>query len=270
MKLSSTLSRSTAAIALACMLASPSYSATPRVSYGPSSPAQPYPNHGYDEHHHDDDRGYSQNGGQKTKLVVHVNPPHPAPRAVYAKPAPIYVVQPLPVYRPAPIYYPAPPVAYYRAPAPRYYYSNYYTRRPIPVEPAQQYVEVRCGSDITGTIVGGVAGGLVANQFARGHHDRGLATVGGALLGAIVGHSVDRSNEHCAYQALEYGRPDTQVVWADPNADYSYTITPGAIQQQDDGRYCREYQAKVLVDGRMQDGYGRACREPDGSWEMVN
>ena len=177
---------------------------------------------------------------------------------------------PHPYYRPAPVYYTPAPVAYYPRP-PRYYYSSYYTRRMIPVEPAYDYVEVRCGSaPITGTIVGGVTGGLIANQFARGHGDRGLATVGGALLGAIVGQSIDRANEHCAYQALEYGRPNTQVVWADPAANYSYTVTPGAIQRSEDGRYCREYQAKVLIDGQLQDGYGRACRQPDGSWETVN
>jgi hypothetical protein len=36
----------------------------------------------------------------------------------------------------------------------------------------------------------------------------------------------------------------------------------------DDDRYCREFQKQVVVGGRIRDGYGRACRQPDGDWEL--
>ena len=152
----------------------------------------------------------------------------------------------------------------------RYYYSNYYTTRYIYVEPTNPYVEVRCtGTPIVGTVVGGVAGGLVGNQFGHGKN-RTVATIGGALLGAIIGQSIDRQDESCAYQALEYAQPNTQVAWANPDDNYAYTVTPGAVTQQGNGRYCREYQAQVLVGDQLQSGYGTACRQPDGSWQVMN
>ena len=35
-------------------------------------------------------------------------------------------------------------------------------------------------------------------------------------------------------------------------------------------RYCREYTRSITIDGRLQSGYGTACYQPDGSWEIVN
>lgn len=34
--------------------------------------------------------------------------------------------------------------------------------------------------------------------------------------------------------------------------------------------YCREYTREVIVDGRPAQAYGRACRQPDGSWRIVS
>lgn len=36
------------------------------------------------------------------------------------------------------------------------------------------------------------------------------------------------------------------------------------------GRYCREFQQVITVGGRSQAGYGIACRQPDGAWEIVS
>lgn len=40
--------------------------------------------------------------------------------------------------------------------------------------------------------------------------------------------------------------------------------------QNDDGRYCREYQSRVRVGGQIQQSYGTACMQPDGSWEIIS
>jgi surface antigen len=37
-----------------------------------------------------------------------------------------------------------------------------------------------------------------------------------------------------------------------------------------DGRYCREYQATITVDGKYQPAYGTACLGPDGAWRIVD
>lgn len=34
--------------------------------------------------------------------------------------------------------------------------------------------------------------------------------------------------------------------------------------------YCREYTQSFTVGGKTQNGYGTACREPDGSWKIIS
>jgi hypothetical protein len=34
-------------------------------------------------------------------------------------------------------------------------------------------------------------------------------------------------------------------------------------------KYCREFRQEVSIDGRMEQAYGAACREPDGTWRIV-
>ncbi len=45
-------------------------------------------------------------------------------------------------------------------------------------------------------------------------------------------------------------------------------MTPGPVYQTA-GQYCREFQQTIVVGGQQQQGYGRACRQPDGSWKIV-
>ena len=40
---------------------------------------------------------------------------------------------------------------------------------------------------------------------------------------------------------------------------------PGGISTS----YCREYTQTVRVAGRLQNSYGTACQQPDGSWAML-
>lgn len=143
-----------------------------------------------------------------------------------------------------------------------------YVSPSLPVVNSAPYVQVRCtrNNTILGTVIGGAAGGLVGNQFGRGS-GRTWATIGGALLGASVGNNIGAANETCATQALEYARPNTQVVWQD--AGNAYSIYPTNTYQQN-GMYCREYQSRVMVGGQVQEGYGTACRQPDGAWMVMN
>jgi hypothetical protein len=36
------------------------------------------------------------------------------------------------------------------------------------------------------------------------------------------------------------------------------------------GSYCREYQQTVTVGNRVEEGYGTACMQPDGAWQIVS
>ena len=127
----------------------------------------------------------------------------------------------------------------------------------------------RCGF-FTG-LVGAAAGGALGAQFGGG--DGQLATTAaGTLLGYLVGSGIGRSMDYadrdCLGRTLERV-PDAQTVaWRNPNADAFYRVTPYESYRSE-GRYCREYTVRAVVAGRQQQAFGIACRQPDGSWQIV-
>jgi surface antigen len=128
-----------------------------------------------------------------------------------------------------------------------------------------------CDRTLLGAAVGGAAGGLIAAQVAHGEH-RPAAIAGGALLGILLGGSIgnamDQLDERCVGQVLEHAGSDQTVSWRNPDSGASYQVTPTRTWEEE-GRYCREYTTTVRIDGRPQQAYGTACRQPDGSWERV-
>ena len=53
-----------------------------------------------------------------------------------------------------------------------------------------------------GTIIGGVAGGIIGHQVGGGR-GKDLATVGGAIIGSIVGHNMSKNQRRDSYQTYE-------------------------------------------------------------------
>ena len=130
---------------------------------------------------------------------------------------------------------------------------------------------------IGGTLIGAGLGGLAGSQIGSGTGR--LAAVGagvllGALLGSEIGKSLDKADqayaERNAQQSLETAPIGTKSAWVNPDSGNSGSITPTKTYQTSQGRYCREYQQTVTVGGEEQSAYGTACRQPDGSWELVN
>jgi len=126
-----------------------------------------------------------------------------------------------------------------------------------------------------GTVLGAGAGGLAGAQF--GHGAGKLAAVGvGTLLGAFLGHeagaSLDRADQAYAMKAEQqaYAAPIGQkIIWNNPESGHSGEVVPVRQGTAEDGSYCREYQSKVVVGGKSEEAYGTACRQPDGTWKVV-
>jgi hypothetical protein len=57
------------------------------------------------------------------------------------------------------------------------------------------------------------------------------------------------------------------VQWNDGNAYGS--VTPLRDGNDQSGRYCREFQQMVKINGKQSKAYGTACRQPDGTWQIV-
>jgi surface antigen len=81
---------------------------------------------------------------------------------------------------------------------------------------------------------------------------------------------MDRLDQNCVGQVLERVPSHETVVWRNPDNAAEYRVVPVRTYRQTSGRYCREYRATAVIDGHEQHSYGTACRQPDGSWQIVN
>lgn len=127
-----------------------------------------------------------------------------------------------------------------------------------------------------GGVTGAVAGGLLGSQVGSGS-GRLWATGAGVLLGALVGSeigsSLDKADLAYAQRAQHraYSAPIGETVtWSNPESGNRGTYTPTREGTSSTGRYCREYSQTIYVDGRQESAYGTACRNPDGTWEIMN
>jgi surface antigen len=121
-------------------------------------------------------------------------------------------------------------------------------------------------------VIGGGTGAIVGANIGKGS-GRVAAIVGGTILGVLaggtVGRAMDEVDQNCIGQALEHADNGRNVVWQNPTGDQRYAVSPVSTYRGDDGRYCREYVTTAQIAGKRQQIYGTACRQPDGSWEIV-
>ncbi|HEY1719690.1 MAG TPA: RT0821/Lpp0805 family surface protein [Magnetospirillaceae bacterium] len=137
-----------------------------------------------------------------------------------------------------------------------------------------------CSSDVGpneagGTAVGAVAGAAIGSAFGSGSGK--LAAIGvGALFGGLLGHEIGKQMDErdrqraLQAQAMAYTAPvGTKVVWTNPDNGHSGSVVPVRDSTDANGNYCREFQETVTIGGQPQQAYGQACRQPDGSWKVV-
>jgi len=122
-----------------------------------------------------------------------------------------------------------------------------------------------------GVATGGVIGGLVGSQFGSGSGQAVAIAAGaitGALIGGAIGNTMDKVDQQNVNYALEHNRTNAASSWKNPDTGNQYTVKPVKTYQHE-GRYCREYLTKAIINGKEQTMYGKACRQPDGSWKVV-
>jgi surface antigen len=161
----------------------------------------------------------------------------------------------------------------------RYYEEHQY--RPVYVMPWRArapapygIAQGTCYRQTLGAVIGGGTGALLGSTIGKGE-GKLMAVAGGAILGFLaggaIGQSMDEVDQNCIGQALEHAPSGQRIAWRNPDAGNTlYTVTPTQTFQTQDGRYCREYIADARIGGRVQQTYGTACRQPDGSWQIVN
>ena len=78
-----------------------------------------------------------------------------------------------------------------------------------------------------------------------------------------------QQREHEAAQIAATSAPiGERIIWNEGNASGYVVATREGTSTA--GRYCREFQHEINVGGKQEQGYGTACRQPDGSWEVIS
>ncbi len=130
-----------------------------------------------------------------------------------------------------------------------------------------------------GTFMGTLGGAMVGSAISdNGRGGIGNGIIIGALAGGIIGNSIgraaderDRERMYRAQQVALENYPSGQAsTWYNPDTGNSGSYVPEPAQQNENGQYCREYQQTVTIGGKTENAYGRACRQPDGDWKIVN
>jgi surface antigen len=127
-----------------------------------------------------------------------------------------------------------------------------------------------------GTLLGAGLGALAGSQIGSGKGQLvavALGALGGAFLGSEVGKSLDKADRaalgRSTEQALESGPSGQAVSWRNPDSGNYGSVTPEPAIRQSSGAYCREYQQTIIVGGQTEQAHGRACRQPDGTWKII-
>ncbi|WP_372989476.1 RT0821/Lpp0805 family surface protein [Sulfitobacter sp.] len=131
-------------------------------------------------------------------------------------------------------------------------------------------------NETAGGLTGAVLGGLLGAQFGRG--DGNLVATGagvliGGLIGSEIGRSMDDTDRLRANEAIRqaYNAPVGDTIrWNNAQSGNYGTVTALRDGVATSGRYCREYQQTITVDGRRAVGTGIACRQPNGTWQIVS
>jgi surface antigen len=123
-----------------------------------------------------------------------------------------------------------------------------------------------------GMIIGGALGGILGSQVGKGSGQTAAIIVGtlaGAAIGGNVGRSMDDTDRLKTAQTLETVRTGVPSAWQNPDSGNQYTVVPTKTYDTAQGP-CREYTIDALIGGRVEKVYGTACRQPDGSWRVMN
>lgn len=127
-------------------------------------------------------------------------------------------------------------------------------------------------NESAGTVAGGVIGGLLGSQFGGGS-GKVAATIGGAVIGSLIGGNIGRNmdarDQAQMQRALETAPTGKPIHWKNPDNGNQYTVKSTRTFYHDD-QACREYTTNAIIGGKTEQIVGKACRQSDGSWKVIN
>lgn len=92
------------------------------------------------------------------------------------------------------------------------------------------------------------------------------ATTAAAQLGSLEKQAMSDTFQY----ALENNPTDQAADWVNPDTGRAGAVVPVRTYTDSRGQVCREFITTITIGGEQQQGYGTACRQPDGTWQIVN
>jgi surface antigen len=127
-----------------------------------------------------------------------------------------------------------------------------------------------CNRQEIATVIGGIAGGAIANRVADEH--KPVATLVGVIAGAVIGNRIgrelDEADRGCFGHALEIAQPRQRITWTNEQAGVRYELSPGADRPRG-ATACREYTLVAVVGPDRSTQTGIACQSGLGVWQVA-
>lgn len=96
-----------------------------------------------------------------------------------------------------------------------------------------------------------------------------MATAVRAQEGELLEGPEQKAMTDTLQHALEFNPTRQASEWVNPDTGRSGAVIPVRTFENAQGQPCREFITAIVIGGREEQGYGTACRQPDGSWQIV-
>ncbi|MBF0246920.1 MAG: glycine zipper 2TM domain-containing protein [Alphaproteobacteria bacterium] len=128
-----------------------------------------------------------------------------------------------------------------------------------------------------GMTAGAVIGAIIGAKFGKGTGST-VATIIGAAGGAYLGKQIAAGlnerdkllSDQTTRETLDDAKPGETRTWSNPDTGHSGSTVAGQAFASAKGDNCREFETTVDVNGDFRTATGVACRQTDGSWEVVS
>ena len=110
---------------------------------------------------------------------------------------------------------------------------------------------------------GGLLSAAICNRLFKGHGSRPGWTAACGAAGYFASTAFVKNHN----TALEKNQVGQTSSWSDPDGK-NYSVTPVKTYSEG-GVPCRDFRQTVEINGQTEILTGKACRQSDGSWKLI-
>ena len=129
-----------------------------------------------------------------------------------------------------------------------------------------------CNKAELGSTIGGLSGAAIGGQLGDRKHRARNAIIGafaGTVIGYIIGNEMDKYDREELNHTFETVPSNKKVSWVNPDTKNKYYVTPEPAYTGKRGRPCRDAFIEAVIDGEYKQVKTTACRNPNGTWEII-